>query len=190
MFYALLDTNSLLHFKRPDQIDWPALLKSSPVTLVFAPIVIRELEQQKVENPIRKLKDRAHSTLQWLAKYADAAEPISIRPNVFVQFIRRSPTIDFAVHHLAHTISDDQLIASALEFKSETNVPVTIVTADLGLRLKLREHDLEGVAPAETDRLADEPDEAERELAKLRRGHAPIRQRSRRSVLPHSNARA
>ena len=35
--YVMLDTNSLMHFQRPDQIDWVSILKSKEVKLVVTP---------------------------------------------------------------------------------------------------------------------------------------------------------
>jgi hypothetical protein len=84
MLYLFLDTNALLHFKRPDQIDWPSLAKSSPVTLIFPPVVIRELEEQKVQNHTKRIRERAQAILGWLAQFLDAKLPPLIRPNVYL----------------------------------------------------------------------------------------------------------
>jgi len=117
MVYVFLDTNTLLHFKRPDQIDWPSLLKCTPVTLVFAPVVIRELEEQKVHNHTRMIRERAQGVVTWLGKFIESDHQAQIRPNVQLQFIRTSPMVDFAAHRLPHSIFDDESIASIIEFR-------------------------------------------------------------------------
>jgi hypothetical protein len=167
--YIFLDTNTLLHFKRPDNIDWVSLLKATSVVLVITPIVVKELELQKVQNHSRKLRERAQSVLTWLAPLVEPEGPAEIRSNVRLLVIRTSSAIDFTAHHLSHVVSDDELIASALEFQKERNTHVLLVSADLGLRMKLSAHKLKGLAPLESDRLPEELDEVEKELAQLRR---------------------
>jgi hypothetical protein len=48
--YAFLDTNTVLHFKRPDLVDWNALLDSTTTFIVVTPVLVRELEHQKIHN--------------------------------------------------------------------------------------------------------------------------------------------
>jgi hypothetical protein len=117
----------------------------------------------------RKLRERAQSLLSWLLIYVDQENASEIRSGIHLIFLRHSPSIDFEANKLSRLISDDELIASALEFKSQNSVHLILLTADLGLRMKLPAHRLKGVAPNESDRLPDEPDEAERELIHARR---------------------
>jgi hypothetical protein len=166
--YIFLDTNTLLHFKRPDQIDWPALLKSSAIYLVVTPTLIRELEYQKVHNRSKKLRERAKNLVGWIAKFIESNEDTQIRAGVRLHFLRQSPLIDFALHHLSHALPDDELIASAIEFRNTHSVRILITSADLGLRLKLPAHQIEGVTPPDTDKLPEELDEWEKENAELR----------------------
>jgi hypothetical protein len=167
--YAFLDTNTVLHFKRPDLIDWKALVDAAKIFVVVTPVLVRELEQQKIHNRSRKLRERAQSILLWLVNFVDQENASEIRPQIYLLFIRHSPSIDFDVNKLSRSVSDDELIASALEFKSQHDVDVVISTADLGLRMKLPAHGLTGMAPNESDRLPDEPDESEKELIHVRR---------------------
>jgi hypothetical protein len=167
--YAFFDTNTALHFKRPDLINWNALLNSTTIFIVVTPIVVRELEQQKIHNRSRKLRERAQGILLWLADFVDQEDAPEIRSGVRLLFLRHSPSIDFEANKLSRSISDDELIASALEFKSQHGVEVVLLTADLGLRMKLPPHGLKGVALSESDRLPEEPDESEKELIHTRR---------------------
>jgi hypothetical protein len=180
--HVFLDTNTLLHYKRPDQIDWPAFLGADAVMLVVTPALIDELEAQKAStNRSRKLKERANASIRWIAQYIECEEPIELRPGVKLLFVRESPIIDFAAHRLSHTVADDQLIASALQFKRETGAQIVFVSNDTGLRMKLPPRGLKGTVPPEDARLPEEMDELEKEMAELRRELA--RHQSRRPKL-------
>jgi hypothetical protein len=180
--HVFLDTNTLLHYRRPDQIDWCAFLGADAVMLVVTPALIDELEAQKAyANRSRKLKDRANASIKWIAQYIECEEPVELRPGVKLLFVRESPMIDFAAHRLSRMVADDQLIASALQFRQETGAHIVFVSNDTGLRLKLQPRGLKGTAPPEDARLPEEMDDAEKEMAELRRELA--RHQSRRPKL-------
>jgi rRNA-processing protein FCF1 len=167
--HVILDTNTLLHFKRPDLVNWEALLNVVEVKLVVTPALVDELEAQKTkQNASRKLKERAHNAIIWISQFIEHSEPQEISPGVRLVFIRNSPTIDFASYRLSHTVPDDQLIASAIQFKQETGLNVLFVTNDIGLRMKLPTRGLIAAAPNPGDRLPDQLDEVEKETIELR----------------------
>jgi hypothetical protein len=165
--YLILDSNSLLH-QRPDQIDWQAMLGCRRVNLLITPTLLRELDEQKVTNRSRRLRDRAQAIIQWIAKYFDSNAPVEIRGGVRLIFVRHSPLLNFAEHKLSHAVSDDELIAHAIEFVREHGCNVTFFTADTGLRLKLPAHGFKALVPPVELKLPDEPDETEKENAKLK----------------------
>jgi hypothetical protein len=76
--------------------------------------------------------------------------------------------IDYAAHRLSRAVSDDEFIAHAIEFRNEHGVDVTFFTVDTGLRLKLPAHGLKALQPPLALKLPDEPDETEKENAKLK----------------------
>jgi hypothetical protein len=166
--HLVLDANSLMHFQRPDQVDWPAMLKCRSVNLIITPVLLREIEDQKVTNRSRKLRDRAQAVVAWIANFIENEGHPEIRKGVTLSFVRHSPLIDFAKHKLLHSIFDDELIATAIEYQAENDCRVAIFTADTGLRLKLPAHKLRPVIPPEELRLPDEPDELEKENSKLK----------------------
>ncbi len=57
--HVILDANLLLHFKRPDEVNWLAYTHASGVVLLASPILFRELEQQKIFNQLPKLRGKA-----------------------------------------------------------------------------------------------------------------------------------
>ena len=166
--YVMLDANALLHFQRPDQIDWLSMLKSRSVSLLVTPMLLHELEEQKVKNRSRKLRERAQSIVIWIASFMESETALEVRKGVTFTFIRHSPQIDYPTHRLSRTVYDDEIIASAIEFKQEHSCDVRIFTADTGLRLKLPAHGMRAIIPPDDLKLPDEPDEVERENAKLK----------------------
>jgi rRNA-processing protein FCF1 len=168
--FFVVDTNTLLHYRRPDQLDWAAF-KDHPeeVVLVITPAVIHELEQQKLVNRSPRLKRRANEIIQWLNGYLEQTEPIHLADGVRLQFYDESPRVDFAAHRLTVSVPDDILIATAIQFRNQVNAEVSLLTNDTGLRMKLRSRSIAAVKPRDEDRLADEPDETEVELATTRR---------------------
>lgn len=166
--YVMLDTNTLLHFKRPDEIDWIALLGSRGVNLIVTPALVRELEEQKVKNRSKRLRTRAEALVRWIADYIESDALVEIRDGVRLIFVRHSPMLDFAAYRLSPAVSDDEFIAHAIEAKREYDRDVIFFTADTGLRLKLPAHDFKVVRPPDDLKLRVELDSTERENANLR----------------------
>jgi hypothetical protein len=90
LVHIFLDSNTALHFKRPDQIDWQELTNSNQVVLVAAPILHRELEQQKIHNPSRKLRERAGDYIKWLVQFVRDPDR-EVRPGTKWLFFLSSP---------------------------------------------------------------------------------------------------
>lgn len=142
-------------------------MRAERVVLVVPPILIAELEKQKVHNQSRKLRDRAAEFIKWMAQFHDDPS-LEVRDGVQWQFIPYEPKIDFQEHGLAREVADDQLIASVLTYKTVSDCSLVVATGDLGLRLKLRHKNI-GCLPLPDDlRLPVEPDPVERELQELR----------------------
>ena len=162
---AFLDTNTFLHFPRLDQLDWPALLHSTGVRLIVAPVVIRELNRHKDFPTSLKTRERAAAVLRALDEWSERPWPVFIRNSVELQFRVQDPLIDFATFNLSRDIADDHLIASILEYNSEADPGATrLVTADLGLKLKAKSHAIVVIQLLANLRLPDEllPEEKKR----------------------------
>ena len=162
--HIFVDTNTLLHFKRPDLLDWKTFVPSTDVVLVVCPALIDELEAIK-SDPKRpgKLRERAHNAVMWISKMMELTEPVQIAQGVRLTFITKSPTIDFATHRLSYTVPDDQLIASAIQYRDQTGASVSFFSNDTGLRLKLRSRGLTGFTLPQSERLPDELDRRHQE---------------------------
>jgi PIN domain len=167
--HVFLDTNTALHFSRADQIDWQDLTGTPQVVLVVAPVLLRELEREKVHNPSRKLRERADNAVKWLATFLRDASPPPVRPGVTLKFLGTEPQVDFGAQRLSPSIADDQLIASVLEYQAGTHELVTVSTADVGLEAKLRIRRIEPLLLPEKFKLPAEPDPLEEKLRQTQR---------------------
>ena len=88
--HVFIDANTALHFRRPNEIDWCALVNARKVVLVAAPILLRELEDQKITNSSRRLRDRAADYIKWLSPFVRDPEA-SVRKGVSWLFLPGEP---------------------------------------------------------------------------------------------------
>lgn len=184
--YIFVDTNTALHFRRPDEIDWCSLAASKQVVLVAAPILLRELENQKIVNTSRKLRDRAGSFIKWLHPFVlDSSK--EVRKGVQWHFLTSEPQVDFASERLSLTVADDHLIASVLEFSRERDEAVFVVTADIGLLVKLRTRGVSILTLPDEAQLPSELDPLERENRALREEMRRIQSRMPRLAVRFPN---
>jgi hypothetical protein len=164
------DTNVLLHYQFFDEVDWHTQLGVTSVTLVFAPVILAELDRHKWSGS-RREKARAKSVLKKIASLGLLTTPVSLRPGVDAMALDAEPPDALFMQHRLHPqASDDRLLASLLGFGEERpGNRVMILSADTGLGVKARSRRIEIVAPADSLELPDEPDDVERELEKTRR---------------------
>lgn len=165
--HVFIDTNIPLHFQRPDQIDWCNLTGVRTVNLVAAPVLLRELERQKVHNPSRALRERAGAFVKWLDGFMDDPDKI-VRPGVQWLFIPHESQIDFASHNLSRDLSDDHLIASVLDYKADPGCPVHVATGDIGVKGKLKFRQINVLWLPDALKRPGEPDPLEQEIKELR----------------------
>lgn len=165
----IIDTNLLLHFRRPDEIDWCALAGEKSCAIVITPVLMRELERNKVHNSSRRLRERARDAIAWIAQRLGEADPVHLREGVTLVFDEQEPLLDFTENRLSREIADDHLIASALDWAARTGHPVAVATDDSGLALKLRNRPICRIVPDEVARLGDAVDLERAEIADLRR---------------------
>ena len=165
--HVFIDANTALHFKRPDQIDWRTLANANEVVLVAAPVLLRELDHQKVVNSSPRLKDRAAEYIKWLYKFVRHPET-EVRAGVRWWFLPDEPLLDFADERLSQTIADDHLIASVLHYTRHSDVSALVATADLGLVVKLGSRGISILELPDELRLPTEPDPIEIENRSLK----------------------
>jgi hypothetical protein len=168
--FAFVDTNVLLHYQLFDQVDWPAQLGVTRATLVFAPVVLAELDRQKWSGS-RREKSRAKSVLKKIGALGLSPTPVRIRDGVHAVALDAEPLDALFIDHRLHTqASDDRLLASLIGFRDEhPGSRVLILSADSGLSVKARSRRIDIVTPADDLELPEEPDDLERELERARR---------------------
>jgi hypothetical protein len=146
------------------------------VTLVFAPVVLSELDRHKWTGS-RREKARAKSVLKKIDSLGLSTAAVKLRAAVDAIALDAEPAEPlFAQQRLDSQTSDDRLLASFVQFRGEHGTDrVLILSADSGLSVKARSRRLEIVAPADALELPDEPDDVERELDKTRRELAELK---------------
>ena len=168
--FAFVDTNVLLHYQFFADVDWAAQLGVDAVTLVFAPVVLSELDRHKW-NGSRREKARAKTVLKRLDSLELSPAPVAVRSGVAALAVVAEPgDAVFAQHRLDRHVADDRLLASLLSFDGAApGDRVLVLTGDSGLRVKARARPIEVAMPDESLESPAEPDDVERELEKTRR---------------------
>ena len=175
--FAFVDTNVLLHYQFFRDVNWAKELRADEATLVFAPVVVDELDQRKWAGA-RRERARAKRVLRALKDLGLSVTPVEMRPGVRIVAIdEEPPDALFVRHRLRPQVNDDRLLASVLDFMETRGATETIVvvTADMGLSLKAPTRQIEIVVPDEHLQRDDEPDETERELEATRRKLTALR---------------
>jgi rRNA-processing protein FCF1 len=176
--FGFLDTNTFLHYASIDHIDWPVLLECDYVVLVLVPVVVRELNKHKDSPNSGKVRERAADALRKLHYWSDQRSPIMIRDSVELQFRVQDALIDFAVENLSPNIADDHLLASIIEFRQEDpSRDLLLLTEDLGLKLKARNHGIPVLKLPGDLRLQEELDADQKRIKQLEQEIRDIRDR-------------
>jgi hypothetical protein len=168
--YAVLDTNTLMHFRPPEEVNWHEVLDAKAVTIVLMPVVIRELDRHKDLHPNKRLRKRAGTLVSKLRKLLPKhGNEQKLREGVTVLFVRTEPMVDFRQHQLSSDLNDDRLIASILQLRHDhPNAQVVLVTSDFGLTIKAGgHHQVEVTSLPDELKLPEEPDEEQKQLREL-----------------------
>ena len=175
--FAFIDTNVLLHYRFFREVNWATELGAEEATLVFAPVVVEELDKRKWAGA-RRERVRATKVLKALKELGLSTTPVTMRPAVHLVALDEEPEDALLAHHrLRPSVSDDRLLASVLAFKEahSRSGAILVLTADTGLSIKAPTRKIAVVAPDERLRRDDGPDETERELEATRRELAALR---------------
>lgn len=154
--FVFLDSNILLHFRPPNEIDWRKLCGVKRVDLVIYPRLRTEISNHKDLHPQKPLRARAAARetqlRRWLAK---TGEPI--RPNVFIHRDAWEPRELLAELGLDRQVHDDTIIAHAVAYQRRGDT-VFVATADGGLEMKLEDRGIPVILLPDEMRLAPESD--------------------------------
>ncbi|NUP07986.1 MAG: hypothetical protein HOW73_18220 [Polyangiaceae bacterium] len=175
--FAFVDTNTLLHFRPPRDLDWCGHLSASAVVLVVSPVVTTELQEIKdgkgSNGRTLRMQQRAQQVMKLIERelFPDAATPspaVKLRTGVsWVYHHQRVPEDIYESYLLDWRRGDAQLVAATLHAQTEGR-RVCVVTNDFGARLLAKAHGLSALAPSANWAITDEPHPTERENAALK----------------------
>ena len=161
MKYLVLDTNVFLHYKDFEQIDWKSMV-GDDVTICVAQFVLGEID---------KHKDQSRGKIQKRAKKISSrfSEIFlqGVTPQIYVEVIDNPPSYAFNDEQYHKEINDDWIILSALH-SVYPGADIMIVSGDIGILLKAKNHGLGYYLMPDTLLLAEEPSDEEKEIRQLK----------------------
>ena len=163
--YIAPDTDVLLHFKRPDTIDWGTLAPGRRITLIFVSNTLRELEQHK-DGVKAGRRDVARDVNSWLRR-TRKGEANTQGCQVTLHPVE--PT-DFS-GGLDPSTGDDRFVASLRDLASEGK-DVMAYTNDFLCQTKLERMGLAYIEPRAEDARAPIRDEYDERLKRLEKAVA------------------
>lgn len=134
--FVLLDTNVLLHFQPPEQVDWVTVTDLEAIRLVLPLRVIEELDEKKyLARP--KIADRARRLLSQLRERlnADEGTPAQLRDGVTIEV----PVDD---EPRQRRLDADQEILETARDLQWAGASVVLVTDDTGMHIRARAMEL------------------------------------------------
>lgn len=147
---TVLDTNTLLHYQRPDSVPWPDVLGGPSVRLVIPLRVVEELDEKKYgRNDV--LAQRARDVLPWL-EATIASGPGQARLDTTIE-VPIDPTRRSRPEH-----ADRDILDECHELRQFGGQRVTLVTGDTAMRLRAHAESIQTVQlPDKHLRVAPEP---------------------------------
>ena len=160
----VLDTNIYLHYKLFTGRDWKTLLESDDLTLVVPPAVIDELDEKKYSAPDTRIKRRAQEVISKLNEISEG-KSAGFQVNFLESTIEN---VDWKTLRLNSSNYDDRIIAAIIALKEQnSSEEILIVTADLGMKLKAKDHGIKIVSPPDEWK-RETKDSRDKEIAGLR----------------------
>ena len=176
---VVLDTNILLHYKLPAEIDWCKILQAKEVEIVITRKVMGELNAHKDRRTSKWESKRAGIILRAIHSVLDNGNAGTIRPGVTLRLAVFNPSIEFNDYQLNKDVPDDWVLASAIELRDgDKAADVVVVTNDYGLSNTASSLGLEGVWWGDNDyRLPDELDPDLKRIRELEQENRRLRDR-------------
>jgi hypothetical protein len=171
---AWVDTNTFLHFKALDELDWSVLTGASEITVVVCAAVIGELDNQKNHGATPKLRERARDSIRRLHHWRKT----DIARRVRLRLVADEPPVDWAREGLDQAVRDDRIIGSILT--QTLGGDQAVVTGDMNLTLKAEGRGIRVINLPDSDRLPDIKSEHDTELMNLKRQLAEAKDREPR----------
>ncbi|MFD5815611.1 PIN domain-containing protein [Streptomyces sp. NPDC127038] len=131
--YAVLDTNTTLHFTRFDKVPWQKVFGKG--TAVMVPhVVVDEIDTKSYQTGDRKISRRARGVFRLLETVLEAGTGKAAADDGTPVFIAADEP-----GHARLPVPDDELVASALRLhQAVAPAEVVVVTRDIGVRTRAR----------------------------------------------------
>lgn len=168
--YLFPDTNVLLHYKHPSQLDWCKLAGDEEVTLVLTTNTVGEVDDKKNYSESARVKKLARIAYEWIAGVLDGKP--NVPPRVSVELGMEPLDETFTKHRLDAGKPDQRHIAGMLSHREAENIKRLVVTADNGMKMSLLGRNLPWLVPGDEDRRPDDEDPA---ITALKKENAEIR---------------
>lgn len=127
----VLDANVYLHCQPFQQINWNQEMKLGEIRIVLPMVILDELDKVKYMKGDRA--DRAASVAKVLDGFLPDMERqgyAEVRKGVTIEIVTEEPG------HRRHENHDTEMIQTAVVLKQATQLPVTVVTNDRGMRVR------------------------------------------------------
>jgi hypothetical protein len=142
----ILDTNMYLHYNLFTECKWSDLFGVDELTLVVTPTIIKELDDKKYDQRDHIAK-RAHEVI---SKFRNMSDDGKLPCGIAVEFPSLNDKFDWDSVGLNSQNADDRIIAEVLQInKVSKGNDICIVTADYGLEIKAKNHDIKVMPPIE-----------------------------------------
>jgi rRNA-processing protein FCF1 len=128
---TILDTNVLLEFVPPAQVDWTSVTGSPSVRLIIPLRVVEELDVLKYDRRRQDRAERARRILPQLeTSVGEAGTPRELRANITIEvLIEPSP-------RYRPTDADEEILDTCRELEQYGQHRVALVSADTAMRLR------------------------------------------------------
>ncbi|MFI9358509.1 PIN domain-containing protein [Streptomyces lydicus] len=129
--YAVLDTNTTLHFTRFDKVPWQTVFGKGTVVMV-PHIVVDEIDTKSYQTGDKKISRRARGVFRLLESVLEAGpENATADDGTPVLIAADEPG------HARLAVPDDELVASALRLhQAVAPAEVVVVSRDIGVRTR------------------------------------------------------
>ncbi len=160
-----IDTNIILHFTPLDQVDWTEVCGQRSVEILFAPIVIEELDKHK-RNTNPRISKRAKAAIK---KIGEIGITGIWSENVHITVVTKRPNNGiYADNSLDKEEQDDRLLATIIDHINTKGADIRLITNDLGPKLKCLSFGIETISLPDKYELKEEDDELTKENNKLK----------------------
>lgn len=137
-WHGIIDTSIAIEYKDIHNIDWLTETGATAVTIWISPVLLDELDDMKFHSRDGRLTSRAQAFTRWMRPLlADAVKPGGVplpnRPGVVLR--AWAPTLE-------QSAPDSRHLEAAFALR-DRQMPVKLVTGDIGQRLRALAHGIE-----------------------------------------------